>query len=257
MQRTSERCPNGSTSYSRTLLTTLVISRSCGYTDVGCCEWRGGGRYGSYPTDWEDRAVRIRRRDQCCRACGEVDVILNVHHIVYLSNYGTSRQGNLVALCRPCHEDVHGRAFGHGEVGESANPSPIRCTPIPTNAVDLLCPGCQVRTTARIEVAEMPTQQVRCPGRRLIFVAVSHPATTPVMQPAIPPLQPTPPQPPASCPQPVLSLAPPPSMSPLAQQVVGASQWRGIVPDPQKARWIGWLRISRVVCALLLIVQAF
>lgn len=85
-----------------------------------------GLRQWSYPADWMERARRIRSRDQCCQNCGEINIPLDVHHIIYLSNYGTNQEKNLIALCRSCHEEVHGREFDFGEPEEPGNPNPIR-----------------------------------------------------------------------------------------------------------------------------------
>lgn len=85
-----------------------------------------------YPADWIERAHRIRVRDgMCCAGCGATGATLDVHHIVYLSNWGTNRQENLVTLCRPCHEKEHGRVFDVGEAEEPGNPDPIRPLPPP------------------------------------------------------------------------------------------------------------------------------
>lgn len=64
------------------------------------------------PKRFAQIAKLIRKHDHLqCKACGCVDQILDVHHIVYLSNYGTNRKQNLISLCRPCHEKTHGRSF--------------------------------------------------------------------------------------------------------------------------------------------------
>lgn len=68
-----------------------------------------------YPSNWIQQAQNVRKRDGCCHACGELAIRLDVHHIIYLSNWGTNQQSNLVALCRPCHEQLHGREFDLGE----------------------------------------------------------------------------------------------------------------------------------------------
>lgn len=78
-----------------------------------------------YPSDWPARAQKIRQRDKCCQLCGASDLRLDVHHIVYLSNWGTNQKSNLVALCRPCHEKVHGRFFDLGEAEDPENIAPI------------------------------------------------------------------------------------------------------------------------------------
>lgn len=85
-----------------------------------------GLRQWSYPADWTERARRIRARDRCCQDCGTSNAPLDVHHIIFLSNYGTNRQENLASLCRPCHEKVHGREFDFGEAEEPGNPAPIK-----------------------------------------------------------------------------------------------------------------------------------
>lgn len=50
-----------------------------------------------------------------CVSCGTRDKIIDVHHIIYASNFGTHQQNNLISLCRPCHEAEHKRAFDFGE----------------------------------------------------------------------------------------------------------------------------------------------
>lgn len=79
---------------------------------------RTGGRQRDYPKDWIERSRRARVRDGCCMSCGVIDERLDVHHIVYLSNYGTNQQGNLVSLCRSCHENEHGREFDLAETAD-------------------------------------------------------------------------------------------------------------------------------------------
>lgn len=75
-----------------------------------------GDRPWSYPSNWKEVATSIRRRDgYACKSCGERDSELHVHHIIYLSNFGTNQQSNLVTLCRACHEEEHDHAFDFGE----------------------------------------------------------------------------------------------------------------------------------------------
>lgn len=70
-----------------------------------------------YPANWSEVASRIRRLDNFqCLVCTKRDQALDVHHIVYTSNFGTHQQANLVSLCRPCHEAEHDRTFDVGEV---------------------------------------------------------------------------------------------------------------------------------------------
>jgi 5-methylcytosine-specific restriction endonuclease McrA len=65
-----------------------------------------------YPKNWCEVAHNIRNLDKyTCVACSKTRVELHVHHIVYLSNYGTHQKTNLVTLCRQCHENEHSRSF--------------------------------------------------------------------------------------------------------------------------------------------------
>jgi hypothetical protein len=154
-------------------------------------------RQWDYPSDWAERASRIRRRDRICQLCGTADKSLDVHHIVYLSNYGTNQQTNLVALCRSCHENVHDRSFDLGETDysglrrkESASQVTQTSSPVvstsPTVSLhlskNLICPGCRARVTAKILASDLRTQQVRCPGCKLVFVAAEHLATEQTQQ---------------------------------------------------------------------------
>jgi len=92
---------------------------SCGY------RWRGRdpsdrirrarcprcGSFSVYPgtatEDWYEISDRIRKRDGYkCAICGSKKE-LEVHHIVPLSKGGTSREDNLITLCRRCHSKCH------------------------------------------------------------------------------------------------------------------------------------------------------
>lgn len=80
-----------------------------------------------YRRSWEKVAQRIRRRDGFkCMECGATDTTLDVHHIIYLSNYGTNRQNNLITLCRTCHEAEHGRIFNFAESQDPESIPPIQ-----------------------------------------------------------------------------------------------------------------------------------
>ena len=69
-----------------------------------------------FSSNWSEIASNIRRLDHfACVLCGATDLELHVHHIVYLSNFGTHRQENLVSACRKCHEDEHERELDFGE----------------------------------------------------------------------------------------------------------------------------------------------
>lgn len=75
-----------------------------------------------YPKNWKEVASRIRQLDGFqCTACAAQDQPIDVHHIVYVSNFGTHQQTNLISLCRDCHEAEHKRNFDLGESdGEQA-----------------------------------------------------------------------------------------------------------------------------------------
>lgn len=80
-----------------------------------------------YPGDWIEVARNIRQRDKNrCTQCGAQGVVLDVHHIVYLSHHGTNQQSNLVTLCRDCHQKEHGRAFDWEESNDPESPYPIQ-----------------------------------------------------------------------------------------------------------------------------------
>jgi 5-methylcytosine-specific restriction endonuclease McrA len=87
------------------------------------------GGAADYPGNWKEVAHRVRARDKKCLGCGDASVGLDVHHIIYLSNYGTNRQENLISLCRSCHEKQHGRTFDFAEAYDPQSPSPIQSQP--------------------------------------------------------------------------------------------------------------------------------
>ena len=80
----------------------------------------------TYPANWVDVARAIRLRDQFkCRICGAEDEELHVHHIIFRSKHGTNRRGNLITLCRGCHQDQHEHEFDLLETHvESGNLNP-------------------------------------------------------------------------------------------------------------------------------------
>ena len=78
-----------------------------------------------YPNNWKEVASRIRRLDGFqCVACAAQDQAIDVHHIVYVSNFGTHQQSNLISLCRECHEAEHKRSFDIGEAEPEQAESP-------------------------------------------------------------------------------------------------------------------------------------
>ena len=83
-----------------------------------------------YPSNWKDVAQRIRSLDHYrCVICGAQDSELHVHHIVYVSNFGTHRQENLATLCKACHEAEHGKNLDFGETLLTDNLKPTANKP--------------------------------------------------------------------------------------------------------------------------------
>ncbi|TXI47333.1 MAG: HNH endonuclease [Lysobacter sp.] len=69
-----------------------------------------------YPNNWREVSANIRALDgYSCISCGAVNTELHVHHVVYVSNFGTHQKNNLVTLCRRCHEEEHETVFDFGE----------------------------------------------------------------------------------------------------------------------------------------------
>lgn len=175
----------------------------------GLLRMNGPSRW-SYPSNWKAVAYAVRQRDKCaCKLCGTNGVQLDVHHIVYLSNYGTNQKSNLVTLCRPCHEKEHGRQFDFGEEHDPESSSPMRPppgvarpaefqtappppppqsppqpqspAPLPPELtqerepslarIDLTCPGCSAKLTAPLKTGRLADHRVRCPVCECFFSA--------------------------------------------------------------------------------------
>lgn len=52
---------------------------------------------------------KVRERDKVCQCCGEVDKILECHHIFPVANYPdlASDINNVQLLCQSCHAKYH------------------------------------------------------------------------------------------------------------------------------------------------------
>jgi len=52
---------------------------------------------------------RVKNRDKCCQVCGEMDKILEVHHIFPVAKYPdlVANEGNMITLCQSCHRKYH------------------------------------------------------------------------------------------------------------------------------------------------------
>ncbi|MGI6170094.1 MAG: HNH endonuclease [Christensenellales bacterium] len=64
--------------------------------------------YGRYDSRWNALSARIRK-DGICHRCGRRDN-LAVHHIIPLSQGGSTKIDNLVTLCASCHKIVEDQA---------------------------------------------------------------------------------------------------------------------------------------------------
>ena len=53
------------------------------------------------------REAALERADNHCQLCGSTDA-LDVHHNTY-ERLGSERPGDLIALCRACHDAHHAR----------------------------------------------------------------------------------------------------------------------------------------------------
>lgn len=57
---------------------------------------------------WANQKKALGLDNHQCRGCGSGKSI-EVHHIQYRSAGGSDNMGNLIVLCRDCHNRVHGR----------------------------------------------------------------------------------------------------------------------------------------------------
>lgn len=57
----------------------------------------------------------LERDGYCCVRCKRAEPLL-VHHIVPVSQGGTTAEENLVTLCKSCHRAAHGKAMNRGKV---------------------------------------------------------------------------------------------------------------------------------------------
>jgi hypothetical protein len=54
------------------------------------------------------RKARLKRDGYMCQKCGEKNKPLDVHHVTY-DRFGKERIGDLISLCRKCHDKEHGK----------------------------------------------------------------------------------------------------------------------------------------------------
>lgn len=139
-----------------------------------------------YPNNWKEVASRIRKLDGFqCIACAAQDQTIDVHHIVYVSNFGTHQQSNLISLCRECHETEHKRSFDLGETenelaeSPSEDPTGFIAVELPASHLSLVQPlphvppPSQTQTHSELRPPSsppplpQPTQDKRSPSTQL------------------------------------------------------------------------------------------
>lgn len=83
-------------------LTPVDSRKVSSLADVSGAESWGSGRGGR---PWRRKRESILIRDNyTCRACGLTTQALEVDHIVNVAEGGTDEDGNLQAICIPCHK---------------------------------------------------------------------------------------------------------------------------------------------------------
>ena len=72
------------------------------------------GRYDRFMASvewWIIRDAKLSIVGYRCEQCGTEGPILDVHHLTYDRFGGDERMTDLQVLCRPCHNEAHGRKF--------------------------------------------------------------------------------------------------------------------------------------------------
>ena len=64
-------------------------------------------RYGRAWKRIRDRYIKARPLCEECKRNGKLTPSEEVHHIIPLSEGGTNKQKNLMALCKSCHSRIH------------------------------------------------------------------------------------------------------------------------------------------------------
>ena len=80
---------------------------------------RSGRRYTGWRWQYLARYIRRRDRFRCqAKGCQRQDAPLHVHHRQQVKDGGSYWPTNLVTVCEPCHERLHGRDLNNdGRVG--------------------------------------------------------------------------------------------------------------------------------------------
>ena len=66
---------------------------------------------GSQKSFYNVKAYILHRDGYQCQRCKAKNTKLHVHHIKFRSNDGADTPGNLITLCGPCHDKLHGGEF--------------------------------------------------------------------------------------------------------------------------------------------------
>lgn len=66
-------------------------------------------RYGRAWKRIRDRYIKAHPLCEACKRNGKLTYSDEVHHIIPLSEGGTNKDSNLMALCKPCHSTIHAR----------------------------------------------------------------------------------------------------------------------------------------------------
>lgn len=83
-----------------------------------------------YPGDWNSRRKDVYKRDDySCQNCGRTggqrgNAELHAHHIVPKAKGGTHSKSNLVAVCKQCHNAIHGNSNAPTKGRSASNQSP-------------------------------------------------------------------------------------------------------------------------------------
>lgn len=86
----------------------------------------GTSKSNSYADNWRSLRKRVLELDRWeCQKCNTKGkpvgtTELHVHHIIPKSRGGKDKISNLITLCHPCHEDVHGHKIPSGRYGSNS-----------------------------------------------------------------------------------------------------------------------------------------
>jgi len=69
--------------------------------------WDYGKKYGGKWKKIRARYVKVHPLCERCLAEGRITPVEEVHHILPVNRGGTNDDGNLMSLCRSCHNKIH------------------------------------------------------------------------------------------------------------------------------------------------------